>query len=137
MKTIYLLIALAALVPVIEASGQASQTTDIMATTNASEESVMSVGTRYYYYPNLDAYFDSHENLYIFEQQGQWVKSKELKSGYRGYSIMNNVRVAITDYNGDMPYSKISDHRKQFPKNFSSKRKPPKLPQAESKVALN
>ena len=96
------------------------------------------VGVRYYYYPNLDAYFDTHENLYIYEQKGQWVKAPQIASGYRGYSLYNNTRFEVTDYNGDEPFTKLSDHRKQFPKKFASKRLPPsKTMQNDTKVAYN
>lgn len=103
----------------------------------SSEDELPSVGVRYYYYPNLDAYYDSRTNLYLFEQQGQWIKSKELTSGYRGYSLFNGVRVAISDYNGDTPYSQIKSHQEQFPKKYSSRRKPPKaaIEKEEMKVA--
>lgn len=112
---------------------QASVTTEIQAM--VEEESLPAVGVRYYYYPNLDSYFDTRENMYLFQENGQWVKAREIKSGYRGYSIFNNVRVAITDYHGDRPYTKLEEHRKQFPKNYSSKRKPQKQKQ-ESHVAF-
>lgn len=102
-----------------------------------SSDELPAVGVRYYYYPNLDAYFDTHKNLYIYEQQGQWVKSKEIVSGYRGYSIYNGTRFEITDYNGDQPYTRLADHRKQFPKKYSSRRQPPAKIHAETKVALN
>lgn len=92
-----------------------------------SEDALPSVGIRYYYYPNLDTYFDTRTNLYIYELKDVWIKSKELISGLRGYSLMNSVRVPITDYNGDLPYSKLEEHRKQFPKKYTSKRLPPKV----------
>ncbi len=90
------------------------------------DEELPVVGVRYYFYPNLDAYYDSQTNLYIFQQNGQWIKGKEIASGYRGYSLLNNVRVAITDYNGDQPYTKLDEHRQKFPKQYSAKRHPPK-----------
>src|SRR6476620_8016869 len=75
-----------------------------------SEDALPSVGLRYYYYPNLDAYFDTRTNLYIYEIEGVWTKSKELKSGLRGYSLLNGTRVPITDYNGETPYSQLAEH---------------------------
>lgn len=122
MKTIYIFLVYMAL------PAQAiSQGAIAAASVSPSETELPVVGIRYYYYPNLDAYYDSRDNVYWYEEKnGQWVKSKGLKSGYRGYSLFNSVRVAITDYNGDQPYTKLEKHRKQFPKNYSSRRKPPK-----------
>jgi hypothetical protein len=133
MKTLYTVIAGFTLLVGISASAQTALTTDIQSQI-ASDESLPVLGVRYYYYPNLDAYFDSEENLYLYEQGGQYVKAKEIPSGYRGYSLYNKVRVAITDYDGDKPYTKLDEHRKQFPKKYSSRRQPPK---SDHKLAFN
>lgn len=120
-------------------NAQSSQTIDIQ-TQIANDNSVLAMGARYYYYPNLDAYYDSEQNLYIFESntaKGQIVKAKEVPSGYRGYSLYNGIRVAITDYSGDEPFSKIEEHRKQFPKKYSSRRQAPKVIKTDSNLALN
>lgn len=122
----------------LNVSAQASETTDIQAQFGDAN-SILAAGARYYYYPNLDAYYDSQENLYIFESnqnKGQIVKAKEVPSGYRGYSLYNGIRVAITDYDGDEPFTKIAEHRKQFPKKYSSRRQPPKVT-ADKNLALN
>ncbi len=127
------------LLSVITASAQTSETTDIQSQF-ADNNSVLAIGARYYYYPNLDAYYDSKDNLYIFESnqsKGQIVKAKEIPSGYRGYSLYNGIRVAITDYDGDDPFSKISEHRKQFPKKYSSRRQPPKVIKTDNNLASN
>lgn len=91
---------------------------------------------RFYYYPNMDAYFDAEENVHIFQQNGQWVKAKEIPSGYRGYSLYNGMRVELAEYNGEKPYELIKDHQKQFPKKYTSRRQAPKIDK-KSNVALN
>lgn len=103
---------------------------------NPSEE-IPAVGVRYYFYPNLDAYYDSHQNNYVVQLQGRWTRTQEIQSGYRGYSVQNNVRVPVTDYNGEQPQTKLELHRKQFPKNYTSRRKPPKNTITDAKMALN
>jgi hypothetical protein len=133
MKTLYTVIAGFTLLVGVSATAQTALTTDIQSQI-AADESLPVLGVRYYYYPNLDAYFDSEENLYLYEQGGQYVKAKEIPSGYRGYSLYNKVRVAITDYDGDKPYTKLDEHRKQFPKKYSSRRQPPK---SDHKLAFN
>jgi hypothetical protein len=121
-------------------NAQTSETTDIQSSVT-DDESLLQIGVRYYYYPNLDAYFDSEQNVYVFESntsKGQIVRAKEVPSGYRGYSIFNGVRVAITDYDGDQPFTKIGEHRKQFPKKYASKRQPPKANKnADKNIAYN
>ena len=139
MKTLRYPFAILMLLMTSLSSAQASLTNDIQAQF-AEENSILASGVRYYYYPNLDAYYDTTENLYVFESntnRGQIVKAKEIPSGYRGYSLYNGVRVAITDYSGDEPFTKIAEHRKEFPKNYSSRRQPPKVVKADKNIASN
>jgi hypothetical protein len=61
---------------------------------------------------------------YIFKEDGAWVKKNTIAPNYRGYSIMNNYKVQITDYFGDTPNEFINEHKKKFPPNY--KRRFPK-----------
>jgi len=72
---------------------------------------------RYYYYPNLEAYFDNLELVYHYKVNGQWEKAENLPTNYGGYSLFNKVRVNITDYDGDEPYQLIKIHKKMYPYN--------------------
>lgn len=72
---------------------------------------------RYYYFPNIEAYFDTQEKVYLYKDQGEWTEAEELPKGYGGYSLYNKVRVAITDYQGDEPYLQLQEHKKRFPYN--------------------
>src|SRR6476469_4820275 len=58
---------------------------------------------RYYYFPNIEAFFDTKTSNYMYKQDGQWITAKEIPSGYRGYSIYNKASVFINDYDGDDP----------------------------------
>lgn len=70
---------------------------------------------RYYYYPNLEAYFDVKKNIYYFTQNGKWVTAEEIPNGYRGYSLYNKCKIAITDYDDEDPTQFLQLHKKQFP----------------------
>lgn len=72
---------------------------------------------RYYYYPNIEAYFDLQEKTYLYKDKGEWVEAAELPKNYGGYSLYNKVKVNITDYDGDEPYLLIDAHKKKFPYN--------------------
>ena len=72
---------------------------------------------RYYYFPNLEAYFDNLEMVYYYKVKGQWETADELPTNYGGYSIYNKVKVTITDYDGDEPYKLLSVHKKMYPYN--------------------
>ena len=72
---------------------------------------------RYYYFPNLEAYFDNFELVYHYKINGQWQKSENLPTNYGGYSLYNKVRVTITDFDGDEPSQLLSAHKKKYPYN--------------------
>ena len=76
---------------------------------------------RYYYFPNLEAYFDTKTSNYILTVNGQWTTLKEIPSGYRGYSLYNRVCVMITDYDGDQPIQFLKAHKKKYPYNNRGK----------------
>lgn len=91
-------------------------------------EGLMNTGdllnVRYFYYPNLQAYFDRQTSTYIYTRNGSdWIESAKLPNALRGYSVANGKRVAIT-YNGDAPYEMIREHMEQYPANYSAKRQP-------------
>ena len=83
------------------------------------------LSVRYFYYPNLQAYFDRETSTYLYSRNGKdWIESSKLPTALRGYSIANNKRVAISDYSGDEPYALVEEHMKKFPANYSGKRQP-------------
>lgn len=72
---------------------------------------------RYYYFPNIQAYFDLNEKVYLYKDKGEWIEAEELPKYYGGYSLFKNARVSITDYLGDEPYLFIEVHKKLYPYN--------------------
>jgi hypothetical protein len=78
---------------------------------------------RYYYYPNLEAYFDTQSALYIYKKNGVWITSEHISPNYKGYCLYNNTFVIIKGYTDDEPYCLINEHKKEYPANFSNKRR--------------
>ncbi len=70
---------------------------------------------RYYYYPNLEAYYDTQKNIYYFTENGKWIEGNEIPNGYRGYSLYNKVNVIIKDYDDEDPTQFLNSHKKQYP----------------------
>lgn len=70
---------------------------------------------RYYYFPNLEAYFDTQKRIYYFKQEGKWVTAEEIPDGYRGYSIYNKTNIFINDYDDEDPCQFIDIHKKKYP----------------------
>lgn len=90
-------------------------------TSEAKIEAVVNI--RYHYYPNLNAYFDTKRQMYIYKQNGNWITAGHIPAGYRGYSLRNDYHVPINEYFGEQPYLLLDKHKKQYPADFSSKRK--------------
>ena len=78
---------------------------------------------RYYYFPNIEAFFDTKKSVYMYSKDGNWIIGNEIPSGYRGYSIYNKASVFITDYDGDDPIQFLKLYKKQFPYNLHGKYK--------------
>lgn len=70
---------------------------------------------RYYYFPNMYAYYDLENNNYIYKVNNQWKTSSELPQYYGGYSLFKNTRIPIQNYKGDTPQEKLKEHKKKFP----------------------
>lgn len=82
------------------------------------------VEVRYYYYPNLQAYFDTKIAMYIYQRNGEWIKSETIDSSYRGYSLKNGQYVMLKGFTEDNPYTQIDEHKQKYPADFSSRPKP-------------
>ena len=78
---------------------------------------------RYYYYPNLEAYYDTRTALYLYKSNGSWITSEHIPANYRGYCVRNSECVVIKGYLGDEPYTQLNQHRALYPADFSSRRK--------------
>ena len=87
---------------------------------------------RYYYFPNLEAYFDLQEKVYLYKEEGEWLEAEELPINYGGYSLYNKVRVTIEDYDGDEPYLLLAAHKKMYPYNSKGRFQTPKTQTASS-----
>lgn len=81
------------------------------------------VPIRYYYYPNLQTYYDTKNGLYISLQNGNWITSEKLDLTTRGYCIKNGAHENIKDYDGDEPYTLLCEHKLQYPADYSSRPK--------------
>ena len=70
---------------------------------------------RYYYFPNVQAYFDTQKMIYHYKENGEWKTAEELPNGYMGYSMYNKVSVFINDYDDDNICQFIDIHKKKYP----------------------
>ena len=78
---------------------------------------------RYYYFPNLQAYFDTKTAVYLYKENGEWVEAEQLSPTVRGYSVKNGQYVMLKDYFGEEPYELLEQHKAKYPADFSSRPK--------------
>jgi hypothetical protein len=102
----------------------------------ASENNTLTSVKSYYYFPNMQVYYDIEKKIYHYELNKNWITSEELPDYYGGYSLFKNERVMVTIANGDEPQKYIKAHRKEFPYNPKGRIKRPSQILAENTTAL-
>ncbi len=77
--------------------------------------------TRYYYLPDVEAYYDVPSANFIYFERGQWVRRKHLPRQYMGYDLYNGYKVVMTDYHGNAPYEHFRDYKVKYAKGYHGK----------------
>ena len=73
---------------------------------------------RFYYLPDVEAYYDVQSSMFIYYEGGAWVHRGHLPSRYGNYDLYGGYKVVMKDYRGNDPYSHFSEHRKQYAKGY-------------------
>jgi len=73
---------------------------------------------RYYYLPDVEAYYDVHSSMFIYFNGISWVRRSSLPSKYRNYDLYNGYKVVMSDYHGNTPYSHFKEHRMKYAKGY-------------------
>ena len=60
---------------------------------------------RYYYLPDVDAYYDMRTSMFIFSDNGNWIHRRHLPDVYRDYNLNNCRRIMVKNYYGEAPYT--------------------------------
>ena len=67
----------------------------------------------YYYYPEIEVYFDVQSCMYIYFASNGWIKSRYLPRHCSSYNIQRGYRVVL-DYHGNSPYNDFHHHKKRY-----------------------
>jgi hypothetical protein len=73
---------------------------------------------RYYYLPDIEAYYDVQTSVFIYYGDGIWVRSGYLPSRYSSYDLYYGYKVVITDYRGESPYDNFSEYKIKYKKGY-------------------
>ncbi|MES2141003.1 MAG: hypothetical protein V4511_14950 [Bacteroidota bacterium] len=74
--------------------------------------------TRYYYLPDVEAYYDVHTSMFIYFGDGVWIHRGSLPARYHGYDLYSGYKVVMIDYHGDAPYHDFKDYKRKYAKGY-------------------
>src|SRR5659263_323734 len=70
--------------------------------------------TRYYYLPDVEAYYDVDNSMFIYYEGNSWIHRSYLPSRYRNYDLYNGYKVGMRDYRGNTPYYNHREYRAKY-----------------------
>jgi len=73
---------------------------------------------RYYYLPDVEAYYDVQTSMFIYFGGGVWVHRSYLPSRYRNYDLYGGYKVVMTDYRGDAPYNNFREYKTRYARGY-------------------
>ena len=73
---------------------------------------------RYYYLPDVEAYYDIPSSVFIYYNGYSWVRRSTLPGRYRNYDLYKGYKVPMSDYRGRTPYSNFRQHKMQYARGY-------------------
>ncbi len=73
---------------------------------------------RYYYIPDVEAYYDVQTSMFIYFGDGIWLHRAYLPSMYSNYDLYSGYKVVINNYYGNAPYVHFHDHKAKYHKGY-------------------
>lgn len=73
---------------------------------------------RYYYLPDVEAYYDVQSSMFIYFGRGVWIRNAYLPGHYRNYDLYNGYKVVIHDYRGNDPFVHFHNHKIKYKKGY-------------------
>lgn len=73
---------------------------------------------RYYYLPDVEAYYDVQSSMFIYYGGGVWIHRSYLPKRYRNYDLYGGYKVVMSDYKGNTPYTHFNEHKIKYAKGY-------------------
>ena len=73
---------------------------------------------RYYYLPDVEAYYDVQTSKFIYFNGGKWIHRKYLPARYRSYDLYSGYKVVMTDYRGNSPYIHFAEYKTKYARGY-------------------
>lgn len=74
---------------------------------------------RYYYLPDVTAYYDVQLSEFIYLDNGSWIRKSRLPDKFRNYDLYNGFKVVMANYSGYTPYTHFSEQRRRYVKGYN------------------
>ncbi|APA00186.1 MULTISPECIES: hypothetical protein [Flavobacterium] len=75
------------------------------------------VNVDFYYIPEIEAYYDVNASLYVYLNNGNWVRTRYVPVQYRGCDLNRAHRIALRGYHGNRPYAYFNNHNVRYHDN--------------------
>ena len=76
---------------------------------------------KYYYLPDVEAYYDVRSSMFIYYGGGTWVHRAYLPARYSGYDLYRGYKVVMPDYHGAAPYTHFKEHKIKYAPGYHGK----------------
>ena len=76
---------------------------------------------RYYYLPDVEAYYDIQQSMFIYMVGNSWVHRSYLPARYKNYDLYGGYKVVMNDYHGNSPYSNFKSYKIKYAKGYRGK----------------
>ncbi len=73
---------------------------------------------RYYYLPDVEAYYDIETAMFIYQGGGVWIHRSYLPTRYRDYDLYNGYKVVMVDYRGNEPHTYYKEYKVKYAKGY-------------------
>jgi len=70
--------------------------------------------SRYYYLPDVEAYYDVDNSMFIYYEGNSWIHRSYLPSRYRNYDLYGGYKVGMGKYRGNTPYYNHREYRSRY-----------------------
>jgi hypothetical protein len=73
---------------------------------------------RYYYLPDVEAYYDVQSSMFIYSDGRTWVHRAYLPARYHDYDLYGGYKVVMKDYHGNTPYMQFMEHKRMYARGY-------------------
>ena len=70
--------------------------------------------SRFYYLPDVEAYYDVNNSMFIYYEGNSWIHRSYLPNRYRNYDLYSGYKVEMRGYHGKTPYYNHREYKAKY-----------------------